>query len=182
MLDKFKGLGWKKYYLIFGMCDETFSVNYTSEIPEDVDRGWFYFFVTLLNQFYWVASATIGGIIDPLRSGFLYDSDNDTDCTSTDSTSKVAGTMATRYLPFLIFKENKKTPEYIQYLGKFLPSAVFGMLVIYCLKNVEVLHGTHGIPEGISILVTAVLHIWKKNMFLSIAGGTICYMLILYFL
>lgn len=52
MLDKFKGLGWKKYYLIFGMCDETFSVNYTSEIPEDVDCGWFYFFVTLLNQFY----------------------------------------------------------------------------------------------------------------------------------
>ena len=81
-----------------------------------------------------------------------------------------------------IFKENKKTPEYIQYLGKFLPSAVFGMLVIYCLKNVEVLRGTHGIPEGISILVTAVLHIWKKNMFLSIAGGTICYMLILHFL
>lgn len=94
----------------------------------------------------------------------------------------ILGTMATRYLPFLIFKENKKTPEYIQYLGKFLSSAVFGMLVIYCLKNVEVLHGTHGIPEGISILVTAVLHMWKKNMFLSIAGGTICYMLILYFL
>lgn len=66
MLDKFKGLGWKKYYLIFGMCDETFSVNYTSEIPEDVDRGWFYFFVTLLNQFYWVVSATIGGIIGSL--------------------------------------------------------------------------------------------------------------------
>ena len=94
----------------------------------------------------------------------------------------ILGTMAMRYLPFLIFKENKKTPEYIQYLGKFLPSAVFGMLVIYCLKNVEVLRGTHGIPEGISILVTAVLHIWKKNMFLSIAGGTICYMLILHFL
>ena len=94
----------------------------------------------------------------------------------------ILGTMATRYLPFLIFKGNKKTPEYIQYLGKFLPSAVFGMLVIYCLKNVEVLRGTHGIPEGISILVTAVLHIWKKNMFLSIAGGTICYMLILHFL
>lgn len=94
----------------------------------------------------------------------------------------ILGTMATRYLPFLILKENKKTPEYIQYLGKFLPSAVFGMLVIYCLKNVEVLRGTHGIPEGISILVTAVLHIWKKNMFLSIAGGTICYMLILHFL
>lgn len=94
----------------------------------------------------------------------------------------ILGTMTTRYLPFLVFKENKKTPEYIQYLGKFLPSAVFGMLVIYCLKNVEVLRGTHGIPEGISILVTTALHIWKKNMFLSIAGGTICYMLILHFL
>ncbi len=54
----------------------------------------------------------------------------------------ILGTMATRYLPFFIFKENKKTPEYIQYLGKFLPSAVFGMLVIYCLKNVEVLRNS----------------------------------------
>ena len=63
MLDKFKGLGWKKFYLIYGMCDETFSVNYTADIPEDVDKGWFMFFVTLLNQFYWVASATAGGII-----------------------------------------------------------------------------------------------------------------------
>ena len=66
MLDKFKGLGWKKYYLIFGMCDETFSVNCSSDIPEDVDRGWFYFWVTLLNQFYWSAAATTGGIVGSL--------------------------------------------------------------------------------------------------------------------
>ena len=66
MLDKFKGTGWKKFYLIYGMCDETFSVNYTADIPEDVDKGWFMFFVTLLNQFYWVASATAGGIIGSL--------------------------------------------------------------------------------------------------------------------
>ena len=66
MLDKFKGLGWKKFYPIYGMCDETFSVNYTADIPEDVDKGWFMFFVTLLNQFYWVASATTGGIIGSL--------------------------------------------------------------------------------------------------------------------
>ncbi len=63
MLDKFKGMGWKKPYLIFGMCDETFSINYTAEIPEDVDRGWFYFWVTLLDRFYWVSGATIGGIL-----------------------------------------------------------------------------------------------------------------------
>lgn len=63
MLDKFKGIGLKKYYLIFGMCDETFLINCSAEIPEDVDRGWFMFFVTLLNQIYWVVSATVGGII-----------------------------------------------------------------------------------------------------------------------
>ncbi len=66
MLDRFKGMGWKKYYLIFGMCDETFSINYTARIPEDVDEGWFYFFVTLLNHFYWVSGATIGGLLGSL--------------------------------------------------------------------------------------------------------------------
>lgn len=62
MLDKYKGTGWKKIYLIFGMCDESFSINYTADIPEGVDRGWFMFFVTLLNHFYWVFGATLGGI------------------------------------------------------------------------------------------------------------------------
>ena len=66
MLDKFKGLGWKKYYLIFGMCDETFSINCSAKIPDDIDRGWFYLWITLLNQFYWSAAATTGGIIGSL--------------------------------------------------------------------------------------------------------------------
>ena len=66
MLEKFRGLGWKKFYLIFGMCDETFSINYTAQIPEDVDRGWFMFFVTLLNHLYWFSGATIGGLIGSL--------------------------------------------------------------------------------------------------------------------
>lgn len=66
LLDKFRGMGWKKPYLIFGMCDETFSINCTAEIPEDVDRGWFYFFVTLLNQIYWVLGATAGGLVGGL--------------------------------------------------------------------------------------------------------------------
>ncbi len=66
LLDKFRGMGWKKPYLIFGMCDETFSINCTAEIPENVDRGWFYFFVTLLNQIYWVLGATAGGLVGGL--------------------------------------------------------------------------------------------------------------------
>lgn len=62
MLDKFKGTGWKKFYLIFGMCDESFSINYTADIPKGVDKGWFMFFVTLLNHFYWFFGAALGGI------------------------------------------------------------------------------------------------------------------------
>lgn len=66
MLDNFKDMGWKKFYLIYGMCDETFSINCTAEIPKDCDRGWFYFFVTLLNQLYWVGGATLGGLLGNL--------------------------------------------------------------------------------------------------------------------
>ena len=66
MLDRFKGMGWKKPYLIFGMCDETFSINFTAEIPENVDKGWFYFIVTLLNHFYWFSGATLGGLLGSL--------------------------------------------------------------------------------------------------------------------
>lgn len=68
MLDKFKGMGWKRFYLIFGMCDETFSINYTANIPQGVDKGWFMFFVTLLNHLYWVTGAAIGGLIGSLIS------------------------------------------------------------------------------------------------------------------
>lgn len=90
----------------------------------------------------------------------------------------VAGTMLTRFLPFLIFPAGKPTPRYIRYLGKVLPGAVFGLLLIYCLKNVSLFAGSHGIPEFIAIIVVIALHLWKKQMLLSIAGGTICYMLL----
>ena len=90
----------------------------------------------------------------------------------------VLGTVLTRFLPFLVFPAGKPTPKYIQYLGRVLPSAVFGLLVIYCLKNVSIFQGSHGLPELISIGIVIGLHLWKKQMLLSIAGGTICYMLL----
>ena len=68
MLDKYRGTGWKKFYLIFGMCDESFSINCTVDAPAGVDRGWFMFFITLLNQLYWVCGATLGGIFGSLIS------------------------------------------------------------------------------------------------------------------
>lgn len=88
------------------------------------------------------------------------------------------GTMATRFLPFLFFSGNRPTPAYIQYLGKALPPAVFGMIVVYCLRSVSWLGPTHGLPEIIAIAVTVGLHLWRRQMLLSIAGGTICYMLL----
>ncbi len=94
----------------------------------------------------------------------------------------VLGTMITRFLPFIIFPAGKPTPKYIQYLGKVLPGAVFGMLVVYCLKNVSILGGTHGIPEAISIILVICLHLYKRQMLISIAGGTVCYMLLVQFI
>ena len=90
----------------------------------------------------------------------------------------ILGTVLTRFLPFLVFPAGKPTPKYIRYLGTVLPSAVFGLLVVYCLKDVSLFAGSHGIPEMISIAVVAGLHLWKRQMLLSIAGGTLCYMLL----
>ena len=87
-------------------------------------------------------------------------------------------TMLTRFLPFLIFGENRKTPEIVTYLGKVLPFAIMGMLVVYCLKDISFVKNPFGIPELISCVVVAALHVWKRNSLLSIGGGTVCYMLL----
>lgn len=90
----------------------------------------------------------------------------------------VMGTVLTRAIAFIAFPSGRKTPAYVRYLGRVLPAAALGMLVIYCLKDVNLLAGTHGIPELVSLAVVAGLHLWRKNMFLSIAAGTACYMLL----
>lgn len=90
----------------------------------------------------------------------------------------ILGTLLTRFLPFLLFPAGKPTPKYIQYLGTVLPSAVFGLLVVYCLKNVSLFTGNHAIPEMISVAAVIGFHVWKRQMLLSIAGGTVCYMLL----
>ena len=89
----------------------------------------------------------------------------------------VLGTMATRFLPFLVFPKGKTPPKFVQYLGKVLPCAAIGLLVVYCFKDVAS-SGTYGIPEILSVLLIIVLHKWKKNTLLSIGGGTALYMLL----
>lgn len=90
----------------------------------------------------------------------------------------VLGTMTMRFLPFLVFSEKRETPKFIRYLGNALPAATFGMLVVYCLKHVDLMSGSHGIPEAAALAVTFALHLWKRKMLLSIAGGTVLYMLL----
>lgn len=87
-------------------------------------------------------------------------------------------TMLLRFLPFWIFGSKKETPKLISYLGKVLPYAIMGMLVVYCLKAVDFVQPPHALPELIACTVTVVLHVWKRSTLLSIVGGTVCYMLL----
>ena len=87
-------------------------------------------------------------------------------------------TIALRFLPFWIFGENRTTPPLILYLGKVLPFAIMGMLVVYCLKDISFTAAPFGVPELIGCAVVALLHIWKRNTLLSIGAGTVCYMLL----
>lgn len=88
-------------------------------------------------------------------------------------------TMATRFVPFLVFKSDRPTPKFLKYLGGVLPPAVFGMLVVYCFKGVDILGGSHGIPELIAVALVVILHIVFRKMLLSIAGGTVAYMILI---
>lgn len=88
-------------------------------------------------------------------------------------------TFATRLVPFLLFPKGKEIPPVIQYLGKVLTPAVIGMLVVYCLKATPVLSAPHGIPEAAAVIVTAGLHVWKRNNLLSIGAGTVLYMFLI---
>lgn len=90
----------------------------------------------------------------------------------------VMGTMLTRFIPFLLFPANKRTPPLVLFLGKVLPAAVMGMLVVYSLKDTSVFGAFHGLPEAIAVGLTAALQLTLKNLLATIAAGTLCYMLL----
>ena len=90
-----------------------------------------------------------------------------------------AVTILLRFIPFLIFNSNRPTPSIILWLGKVLPYAIMGMLVVYCLKDIAFSQYPYGLPELISCAAVIILHIWKRNSLISIAGGTICYMILI---
>ena len=117
MLEKFRGMGWKKFYLIFGMCDESFSINYTAEIPSDVDKGWFMFFVTLLNHFYWFFGATLGGVLGALVQF---------------NTEGLDFVMTAMFVVIFLEQWLKETKHASALLGLFLPTAC---LVLFGAEN-----------------------------------------------
>ncbi|NLW11140.1 MAG: branched-chain amino acid transporter AzlD [Clostridiaceae bacterium] len=88
-------------------------------------------------------------------------------------------TALTRFLPFLLFPDGSKTPGFVRYLGRVLPYPVIGMLVVYCLKDVDIISRPHGLPEAAAIIVIALIHTWKRNALLSIGVGTIVYMIMI---
>ena len=90
----------------------------------------------------------------------------------------MAGTMATRFLPFLLLGDKQQTPPFIRYLGQVLPYAIMGMLVVYCLKGVSVTQLSSLVPAALGVGITAGLHLWKHNTLISIIGGTVCYMIL----
>ena len=250
MLERYKGYGWRSFYMIFAMSDETFSITCSATPPEGVDKGWFMFFITLLDQLYWVGSAGLGaalGTVLPFSTEgvdfvmtamftviFLNQWEKDQQHGSAliglavplvclivfgsgsfllpsmagilvlllalrrpmEKSSRggrrmtavqmgltiavcTAATMLTRFLPFLIFSsKEQQPPEVVRYLGRVLPAAIFGMLIVYCLKGVTPFSGSHGIPEALALLATIALHKWKHQTLLSVAGGTLCYVLL----
>ncbi len=91
-------------------------------------------------------------------------------------------TAALRFIPFVVFGGKRKTPAFITYLGKVLPFAIMGMLVVFCLKNTSVSSYPYGIPELIGVVTVALLHIWKRNTLLSIVTGTVVYILLVNFI
>ena len=240
MLQRYRGYGLRSAYMIFAMSDETFSITCSAEPPEEVDRGWFMFFITLLDQFYWVASAAMGaalgavlpfsteGVDFVMTAMFVVIFLNQWEKEKQHASAVIglwrgqlphpldglhprgpapappphrgqgkrggtmsdlqfiltiavcaAATMLTRFLPFLVFgSRGGRVPEVVEYLGHVLPAAIFGMLIVYCLKGVSFATGSHGIPEAIAIGVTVALHKWKHQTLVSIAGGTLCYVLL----
>ena len=89
-------------------------------------------------------------------------------------------TVAVRFLPFIVFRDQEDVPETVRYLGKVLPGAVMGMLVVYCLKDINLAAPGYGLPQILSVAVTAAAYFWKKDTSISVITGTACYMLLTY--
>ncbi|WP_225361544.1 AzlC family ABC transporter permease [Limosilactobacillus reuteri] len=244
MLKKYSNTGKLKPILIFGMCDESFSLNATLKVPDSLDRSYAYFYIIAFNYFSWVAGAGLGGLLGGMinlnLAGLdfvmtalfivLFTEQLKNARTQRDAliglvfaiicllfcnknafllvtlvtlvalfslnylitrkkmtlTEQIISiliaavvTMATRFIPFLIFDQSKELSPYLEELEKFLPAAIMGVLVIYCYWNISFAEPSKALLEIVAGLVTLFIHLWKRNMPLSILVGTGFYMVML---
>lgn len=247
MLERYKDTGAAKPYLIFALTDETYSVVCSGGVPEGVDQKKYYFWVSLLNQLYWIAGGVAGALLGSVlpfdttgidfsmtalflvvmteqwkasrdhtpalvglgvslvcllifgSSDFLIPSmvgitaaltvlrgfmqkrrpTMPFDVHGALLVAVVAGVTALiRFLPFVVFGGGRPTPKFVVYLAGVLPCAIMAMLVVYCLRGVDLRGPTHGLPELLAGAAVVGLHLWKKNTLLSIAVGTALYMVL----
>ena len=212
MLKKYKDTGKFKPYLIFSLTDETYSLLCTenSDIPENMKK-YYYFFVSSLNQLYWITGSVLGAAfgsvvkfnsegIDFALTALFVTVFIEQWMSHKDHIPALLGVGATlaslllfggeisvvtagiRFLPFIIFRGDKKTPALIEKLSTTLPYAVMGMLVVYCLKDMRFSSISGFLPMIIACLIVAILHLWKRNTLLSIISGTLSYMILIQFI
>ena len=219
LLPKYRGLGRLRYFMIYTLSDENFSLSSSVEPPEDTDPTLFYFAMSFLTWLYWVAFSMLGGLLGGLITFDITGIDfaltalfvvlfieqvvkkenrapgaaglvcavaaGKEEAMRLDTIHSLIivamvalATQITRWTPFLLFSGDKKLPKVVEDLGRLLPPAMMGLLVVYSLRSTDLLGGSHGIPEAIAVAVTAGLHLWRRNTLLSILAGTACYMLL----
>ena len=206
MLEKFRGMGWRKLYMIFSLTDETYALLASVRAPVGVEPKRFYFAIALLDHSYWILGSVIGavaGALIPLDTTGIdfamtalfvviavdqwkaYKKHFPAVLGGAVTVHAVAAiaviasvTFLTRFLPFLLFDRGEAPPKIVLYLGRVLPPAIIAMLVVYCLKGVSFASPAGWAPQLISAAAVAALHVWKHNNLLSIFGGTILYMVL----
>lgn len=160
-IEKFKAGGWRYPFMIFTLTDETYSVNASIlSVPDGVDEPRARFLIGELDHVYWI----IGSVLGSLLSAAL-----PMDFTGIDFSMTA------------LFGGKKQVPKFVQYLGNVLPVAILGILIVYCLKDFEQGNVNYIVPQLIAVALTAGVHLWRKNTLLSIAVGTIGYMLLIHF-
>ena len=185
LLPKYRGLGKLRYFLIYTLSDENFSLSSTVEPPEDMDPTLFYFAMSLLTWLYWIVFSMLGGLIGELITF---------DLTGIDFA--LTALFVVLFIEQAVHRENRPAgfmglacsvaglavfgadSMVVEDLGRLLPPAMMGLLVVYSLRNTDILSGSHGLPEAIAVTVTAGLHLWRRSTLLSILAGTAVYMLL----
>ena len=198
-IDKFRSFGPWRWFLIYSLCDENYSLHCSHDFGPDVNEKWAYVLTAAFVTFYWVALSMLGGLVGSLipfdttgidfalTALFTVIVVDQLRGARTRIPAAVAAVSSIGallllgpdkfLLPWLLFG-HRAVPKVVEYLGKILPMAVMVSLLVYCLRGMQFTSAGAWVPQVIAVGVTAGLHWWRRNTLLSIAAGTVCYMLL----